>query len=331
MAISEEQAYKALGLGEKAQAVAEPATPQQPTVDNDPTPGDTAGAGENVQETAAPAVTGTDPTTVSTEPTAGSAGNEDADDDDGVGKQTQTPEERRANAARRRQQEQQQAIERAVEAERNKQKEEFDKKMQSFFDRAGLKNSFTGEPITNMEQFQAWDKQYREDQLKKGLQSGKLTPEILNEVIDSHPVVQKAKDLVSRSEEQTRAAQIAAAEVKVKSQLEEISKLDPSIKTVEDLLNAPNAKEFYALVKQGNSLVQAFRLANFDRLVKESADAARQQAVSNTRGKDHLQATGNSRGAGAAPVPGDELAMYRLLNPHATEAQIQAHYNKYRK
>ena len=50
----------------------------------------------------------------------------------------------------------------------------------------------------------------------------------------------------------------------------------------------------------------------------------------NARSKDHLQATGNARGAGAVSVPKDEMAMYRLLNPNATEAQIQAHYNKHK-
>ena len=199
--------------------------------------------------------------------------------------------------------------------------------MKAFFDRARLKNNFTGEPITNIEQFMEWDKQHREDQLKKG----KLTPEILNDVIDSHPAVQAAKDLVSRSEEATRRAQQEADDTIVRRQLEEIGKLDPSIKTMEDLLKAPNAKQFYEAVKRGNSFVDAFRLANFDRLTNAAAEAARQQAATNARGKAHLRAVGNSRGSGAASVPGGELAMYRLLNPGATEAQIQAHYNKYKK
>ena len=327
MAISEDQVYAALGLGAKAQEIADPASTGATNVDNDPTPANDAGEGAQVQDPADPAGDITDPTDpVATEPTAGNAGNESGDGSGNVGQQS--PEQRRANAARRRQQEQQQAIEQAVQAERQKWQQESDAEFEGFFKRANLKNNFTGEAITNMEQFRAWEEQHRQEAMRRGLESGKLTPEILNGLIDQHPVVQKASELVRRSEEETTRAQALATEAKVKAQLEEIAKLDPAIKTVEDLLKAPNAKEFYDLVKQGNTLVNAFRLANFDRLTTQAATAARQQAVINTRGKDHLQATGNSRGSGAASVPRDEMAMYRLFNPGASEAQIQAHFNK---
>lgn len=50
--------------------------------------------------------------------------------------------------------------------------------------------------------------------------------------------------------------------------------------------------------------------------------------MNNARSKDHLTTTGSQRGAGAAPVPADEMAMFRLLNPGATDREIQAYYNK---
>ena len=31
---------------------------------------------------------------------------------------------------------------------------------------------------------------------------------------------------------------------------------------------------------------------------------------------------------GAAAVPADEMALFRLINPGATDAEIQAYYNK---
>jgi hypothetical protein len=324
MAITENQVFAALGLGARAQEPADPATPAA-AIDNDPTPA--GGEGANDQGVAAPAGEVTDPADPSnTEPTAGNADDDSGDEGGEAG--AQTPEQRRANAARRRQQEQQLAIAEAVEAERKKWQQKSDADMADFFKQANLKNNFTGEPITNMDEFRAWQQQHLAERTKRGLESGKLTPEILNGLIDQHPVVQKAGEMVRRSEEETRKAQAAVAEAKVKEQLEQIRQLDPTIGTVEDLLKAPNAKEIYDLVKKGNSLVDAFRLANFDRLRSGAAEAARQQAVVNSRGKDHLQATGNSRGTGSASVPRDELAMYRLFNPGATEAQIQAHFNK---
>ena len=92
----------------------------------------------------------------------------------------------------------------------------------------------------------------------------------------------------------------------------------------------PTAKEFYALVQKGNSFLDAFRLANYDRLTAQAAEAAKQQAQNLSRSKDHLTATTGQRGGGAISVPPDELRMFRELNPGASEADIQAYYNKYK-
>ena len=56
-----------------------------------------------------------------------------------------------------------------------------------------------------------------------------------------------------------------------------------------------------------------------------------QQALNNARGKDHLRSTGNAQGSGALSVPAEEMAMFRLFNPNATEAEIQKFYNKHHK
>ena len=61
------------------------------------------------------------------------------------------------------------------------------------------------------------------------------------------------------------------------------------------------------------------------------AEAARQQAMNNARGKDHLTGTGTPQGTGAATVPPDEMQAFKLFNPTATEAEITAWYNKHKK
>ena len=53
--------------------------------------------------------------------------------------------------------------------------------------------------------------------------------------------------------------------------------------------------------------------------------------MANARGKSHLNAAPPSRGEGAVTVPAAEMALYRQLNPEATETEIQAAYNKYAK
>lgn len=326
--ITEAKVYEALGLGAHVQEVAEPAISQTPQVDTD-TAG-TAGEGVQVQESADPVTVETNPAPdTQTETTAVSADPEDpdnsADNGAGAGKQAQTAEERRANAARRREQERQAAIDAAVQKEREKH----DAEMQRFFSSAGLKNSFTGEPITSIEGFNAWKEQMAQNNREKAMQGGKMTPEILDEIISAHPVVKQAAQMVEQAQQQQQAQQEATFRADVERQLAEIAKLDPTIQSVEDLVKMPDAKEFSDIINRTRcNYLEAFKLLRMDKLNASQAEAARQQAINNVRGKEHLQPTGNARGNGAISVPDAVKRMYRLVNPTATDAEIQKHYNK---
>ena len=331
---TEQQVFDALGLGEQEQEAAAPApggdtAPETNEAErtHQETPGDGAG-GEQEQEAAAPAPGGGD-----TDPESGEPGEQQEDDGEpaaeGAGKKRpMTEEQRKEAAAQRRRAETQAAIDKAVEEAVKAEKDRSKAEMDAFFAAAALKNTITGKPITNMEEFNAWKQAFEAAKLQKDLKAGRLTPEALQKVIEQTPAMQQVQQMVQRQDEQQRQQAQEAAQVRVDQEIAEIHKLDPSINTVKDLLTMPKAKEFYALVKKGNSFLDAFRLANFETLTAKRADAARQQAMNNARSKDHLTATGSQRGAGAAQVPPDEMAMFRLLNPGATDAEIQAYYNK---
>lgn len=266
-----------------------------------------------------------------TEPDQGGGGS-DAGVQTGAdgGKQEQTAEERRANAARRRRQEQQVAVEAAVqqalEAEREKHKTE----LAALFAAAGMKNTKTGAPITTLEEFNTWKAEIDAAKVQADLKAGKLTPEGLNAAISQHPAIKQAQEIIRREEQAQREQETAAAQAKISAELVEIGKLDPSIKEVKDLLNMPNAKEFYELVKRGYTYLDAYHSVNRERLQENAVAAARQQAMTNARGKDHLAGTGNVRGAGAATVPAEDMRIFRALMPNASEADIQAYYNKHK-
>ncbi len=242
---------------------------------------------------------------------------------DAGGKPAQTAEQRRENAARRRQAETQAAVDQAVAAEREKHQKE----LADFFQAASLKNTITGKPITSMEEFNAWKQDFAAAKLQRELKAGKLTPEALNQAIAQNPAVQQVQQMARESEEAKRRAAEAEAKVRIDAELKEIGKMDPTIKGPEDLLKMPKAKEFYAYVKRGFSFLEAYKMANFDTLTTRTAEAARQQAMTNARGKNHLTGT-RQQGAGALTVPADELAMFRAFNPDATDEQIQDFYNK---
>lgn len=156
---------------------------------------------------------------------------------------------------------------------------------------AALKNPVDGTPITNLEQYRAF----------KQAQQAKPAPRP-----QANPVME---------------AQVAA-------ELAQIRQLNPNIRSVGDLLTMPRAKEFYQLVKRGNSFVDAYKLAHYDQLTQQAAAAARQQAQNLARSKGHLIAAAQ-RGKGAATVPAPEMDLFRAFNPQASEAAIQAYYNKY--
>lgn len=325
---NEQQVYEALGLGAQAQDPADPASAQTPTSDPN--------EGAQVQEIADPAVDPADNTTdTGTEPTAGSADPEDPENDADNGtdgkKQPLTPEQRRQNAARRRQQEQEarqaeidQAVQAAVKAEKDKQSAA----MVDFFAKAGLVNNYTNQPITNMEQFLAWRQQFDAEKMQQQLKAGNMTPEILQDLIGNHPTMQKAQQIIDQSEAAARERQAEADKAVIDAEIAAIHELDPSINSVADLLKMPNSKEFYAMVNRGYSFRDAHYLVNREKLEKARDEAIRQQAMNNVRGKDHLSPANISRGKGAISVPAEDMTYFRLLNPNATEQQIQDYYNK---
>ena len=328
--MTEAKIYEALGLEPpKADAganVQEPAEPVQ-NQENTQLPDE----GVNGQEIAAPAEG--DASSIPGTQSAPAEDPMDPEQDSGVvdGKQTQTPEERRANAARRRQQEQQQAVDAAVAAARQEEQAKSAAAIKDLFEKAGMKNTITGEAITTVEEMQQWQRQMRMAQLEKDLKAGKLTTEGLNQLIEDHPAVQKVGEIQQQQEQQRARQAQAETRARIESEIAEIGKLDPAIKTTGDLLKMPKAKEFYAYVQKGYSFIDSYRLAHFEEITQRNAEAARQQAQAAARGKEHLTVVGNPRNTGAESVPHDQMQLYRMLNPGVSEADIQKHFNNYQK
>ena len=121
------------------------------------------------------------------------------------------------------------------------------------------------------------------------------------------------------------------SEAKINAEIAEIHKLDPTISSVADLIRAPYAKKFREYVERGNTFIDSYYLANRETVENAMAEKAREQAASNMRSKGHLKATGGARGSGSLNVPPDVMELYRDINPSATEAEIQSHYNRSRK
>lgn len=182
----------------------------------------------------------------------------------------------------------------------------------------GITHPKTGQPITNVrdyvEALQIQQRQAREQELKeKG-----IDPSMIDRMIESNPVVMQAQQVI----EQNKMTQ---AEQALQNDLAEISKYDPSIKGIKDLSTLPNFPEILSRVERGASLIDAYKMVNFDTFMHHTNEAARQQAINQMRGKEHLTTQkGVAEAEDYVEVPAE--IMSRWKNEGKTEKQIRDLY-----
>ena len=293
--------------------------------------------GASAQEPADPVATPADPEELAADPGAiddGASAQEPADpvtepiDPEGAGAAAepgaaQSPEEnaKYAAARRRAEKEAQIKIDQAIREERQR--------ADAAIAALNWTNPFDGnKPITTVEEMAAYKQAFERDQAESALSEAGLDAQTLDKIIANHPdVVSVKKEREAMQAEKERLRREEAA-LKLEADLKEIGKLDPTIKSADDLLALENYPEIYKRVTQnGLSILEAYKLCNLDKLQSKESKAAAQAALNHANSKSHLVGTG-SRGSGGIEVPADVMAEYRKLNPHASEEAIKKHYEK---
>lgn len=183
----------------------------------------------------------------------------------------------------------------------------------------GLQHPVTGRPITNIHDYvdalAIQQRQAREQELEeKG-----IDPHMIDRMIEANPVVMQAKQVIERSK-------LSEAENRIFQDVAEVSKYDPNIKNVQDLLELPNFPQILNQVSRGASLVDAYKMVNFDTFMQHTNDAARQQAINQMRGKSHLQSQSNGVATGNDDVEVPAEIMSRWKSEGKTEKQIRELY-----
>ena len=240
----------------------------------------------------------------------------------------QTPEENARFAAARRKAEA--GRDAAVKKAREDAKAEAERIINEAFKNSGLTNPYTRKPITSKAEYDEYRKKYYDERRERVMQRSGLSEAEFSEMVASLPEVREAREKAARAEEDAQRARQEQARAAVEEQMKEIAALDPAIKTVEDLPKMQNFSRFYELVKRGNNFIDAYRLATYDQRMQAAAQGARQQAINSAQSRAHMAQT-QARGAGAVAVPEDIRSAYRELNPEASDAEIQKHYNRYLK
>lgn len=259
-------------------------------------------------------------------------GAEDGPEPEGAGEEEQEPAEpvtprpqdaaeNARQAAMRRQREAQQAQLRQAQ---------IDKSYADLF--AGELNPYTGQPIRTAQDYVEYMQRYRQDREKAGqkraeqaLEEAGLDKDAFNQILNQHPAIQAAQRAAQKAEAAEKEMNRQKYEAEFDSEFRKIQALDPGVKSVDDLMQGENAEAFLNAVKKGNSLLDAFKLANFDRLSQKRSAAAQQKVRNQINSKSHMQATGQGKGR-TVNIPMETLTMYKEAFPNWTDAQIAKHY-----
>ena len=189
------------------------------------------------------------------------------------------------------------------------------------------KNPETGKPIESWQDYlaamEAQNRQQREAELRdKG-----IDPNIINEMVNNSPVIRQANQVIQQNVQME-------AQRRLESDLKAVSEIDPTIKTMQDLLNHPSYGSVYEYVsKNGLSLPDAYRLANYKELSAKNNAAVKQAVINQTKGKSHMEATGTgvADNDNLAEVPASTMAAYKQFYPNLTEQQLKVKYNEFLK
>lgn len=254
------------------------------------------------------------------------AGNAGTAESTGEGKAPQTRDENRRFAEQRRKYVQELQRQRAGEAERTKTA------VDAAIASLGIKDA-RGNLITTKEALDAAQaertKAERNQKLKRIGLDEEVFNDLVNEAVNSHPDVKAAK----QAAESARMAEEKASNERAKQAFDAdirtiAEKYDPAIKSFADLTASENYASLSKYVREnGLSLVDAYRLANLEKIRAKEIGAARQGAINDINSKAHLQSMGTPIGAGAAAVPARTMQMYRSMG--YSDADATAAYNRF--
>lgn len=189
---------------------------------------------------------------------------------------------------------------------------------------SGLKNPETGQPIRTAEEyFDALDAQDRLNARAQMEQQG-MNPDLLDQMINNNPVIRQAQSII-------RENQLREGERELNAQVKKISEFYPEVQSLEDISKMETFPAFDAYVRNGLSLVDAFKLANFETMSQRNAAASKQAAINAAKGKSHLSPVGGGAAGESAQmveIPKEELSIWEQVYPNLSYKQLREKYNK---
>lgn len=218
------------------------------------------------------------------------------------------------------------AARRKAEAEFNQRQQAMDAEFAKRFE--GYENPITHQPIrTQKDYFEALDAQEklkRDAELSERGIDPQMFEDMVQRQVNNNPLVQQAQMVM-------QAAQESQIQNKLAEDMKVISKLNPNLKTAEDVMNLPDAQELISLVKNnGLSLSEAYKLRHMEEILAGKSASAKQAALNTMNGTSHLNQTDSLANTddGLLEIPTNELAQWQRAFPRATAAELKQKYNR---
>lgn len=223
------------------------------------------------------------------------------------------PEDRNAAFAR---------VRREAEAKANRRMSALDAEVAERF--KGFTNPITGQPITTAkEYFDALDAQNQVETQRTLAEKG-LDPKLIENAVNNNPAI-KAANLILQQE------RLKSVQTYLDEQVAEVGKIDPDIKTAQDIEKSERYSEVLRYVRENHlSIVDAYKLTYADKLNERKTAAVKQQALNNARSQSHLKATdgGNVGSDGLVEIPSSQLAQWKEFFPNKTAKELKEAYNR---
>ena len=288
-----------------------------------------AGAGENAQEVAAPAEDSTsdmgDSSVAATTPDEDAAA-----DDTSAGENAQEVAEPAAadnaengpqdTAAQSRAERGKQAAARRAR-EMDTAKTDAQREMLAALN---LTDPATGKKVTTPEEFRAYITHRDAGRTEEQLRRAGIDPSLIREALAGDPMVKATEDAIAAAENAEAEANRRAEGLSLDAAIAEITKLNPDIKSFDDLYALPEYGDIKKLVGAGYSFGRAYEMATVDR----ARQGVKQAAYNAVASKAHMTKTSGSVGD-AYTISDRQLENYRQLHPNATRAEAVAAFKKY--
>ena len=197
---------------------------------------------------------------------------------------------------------------------------DFQKKRDAEFARrfGNYTNPETGAPIlTEADYFEALDAQERV-KAKAELESKGIDYSVIEQIVNNSPKIREAEEVLQRMRQQEVNQAIS-------NDLAELNKMDPSITSLETV----PADVIELATKNGFSLVNAYKIANFGKVSAQQTSAIQQRTINQIAGKQHLApVSGVVTNDGLVDIPDDQLSMWKAAYPNLSATELKKKFNR---